>query len=91
MRPRSIAIAACAFAAAVLLAALYLVNVEESVPTSDRRADSSVPRGQEGLPIGSFRHAATKSGEPDEPGSVVPTSQSTTRTCEPSPGWLVPR
>ena len=64
MRPRSIVIAACAFAAAVLLAALYLGNVEKVAPTSGRTADSSVPRGQEGLPIGSFRHPETQTREP---------------------------
>jgi len=63
MRPRSIVIAAGAFAAAVLLAALYHGNVEKAAPTSGRTADS-VPRGQEGLPIGSFRHAATQTSEP---------------------------
>jgi tetratricopeptide (TPR) repeat protein len=65
MRSRSIAIVACALVAAALLAALYLGNVEKTVPASNRTAGQSVPRSQEGLPIGSFRHAVTQTGEPN--------------------------
>jgi len=52
-------------AVAALLAALYLGNLERTVPTSDRAADSSAPQSQEGLPDGSLRHAAKQTGEPD--------------------------